>query len=63
MTERTQSKVLRKSLMCPFIRCNYASLDEPSQNNVTVLGAFVLTFKFDWDPAAFFCKSDVDPAD
>ena len=62
MTKRTKSKLLRKSLMCPFIRCNYASLDEPSQNNdVTVLGAFVLTFN--WDPAAFICKSDVDLAD
>ena len=28
---------------------------------VTVLGAFVLTFN--WEPAAFFCGSDVDPAD
>ena len=28
---------------------------------VVVLGAFALTLN--WEPAAFFCKSDVDPAD
>ena len=28
--------------------------------SITVLGAFVLTLN--WEPAAFFCKSDVDPA-
>ena len=55
MTKRTQYKLLKKSLMYPFIRCNHASLDEPSQNNnATVLGAFVLTLN--WKPAAFFCK-------
>ena len=27
---------------------------------IAVLGAFVLTFN--WEPAACFCKSDVDPA-
>ena len=28
--------------------------------SITVLGAFVL--KLNWEPAEFFCKSDVDPA-
>ena len=29
--------------------------------SIPVLGAIVLTLN--WEPAAFFCKSDVDPAD
>ena len=35
----------------------------PSQQmeQITVLGAFVLTLN--WEPAEFFCKSDVGPAD
>ena len=34
--------------------CNYLEM-------ISVLDAFVLTLN--WEPAVFFCKSDVDPAD
>ena len=38
-------------------------IDIPALNEtfLTVLGAFVLTLN--WEPAAFFCKSDADLAD
>ena len=49
------------SLFCGAKSCEVPSVILLPWQQLTVLGAFVLTLN--WEPAPFFCKSDADLAD